>query len=167
MFCAADPAKIVSVPAIDYILETYTARLEHGLSSIAAIAVNAEGEIVYGGAFGRQSLDPSEDGSMRLDTVGWIGIRLHYQSYMLKPIQYLTHASSSLASCTKLMTAIAVMQCVERGQIGLDDDVGKVCPDLADPEVIDGFNEPDGSPIMRKASKPLTLRNLLSVDTDR
>jgi len=30
----------------------------------------------------------------------------------------------STASCTKLMTSIAAMQCVERGQASLDMDVG-------------------------------------------
>ncbi|KAG8884487.1 hypothetical protein FRB98_002386 [Tulasnella sp. 332] len=134
----ANPTDIVRVPVIDSILETYIIKPEHGLSGVAAVAVNRSGEVVYSGAFGRRSLDPLEEGPMRLDTVNWI------------------------ASQTKLMTAIAVMQCVERGQIGLDDDVGKVCPDLANPEVIEGFNESDGTPNMRKATTPLTFRNLLS-----
>lgn len=55
------------------------------------------------------------------------------------------------------MTAIAVMQCVERGQIGLDDPIGNICPEMADPEVIEGFEE-DGTPRMRKAERKITLR---------
>lgn len=55
------------------------------------------------------------------------------------------------------MTAIAVMQCVERGQIGLDDPVGAVFPELAEIEIIEGF-EDDGKPKTRKAEEKLTLR---------
>jgi CubicO group peptidase (beta-lactamase class C family) len=40
------------------------------------------------------------------------------------------NATFILASCTKLMTSIAALQCVERGQVGLDDDLGEVVPEL-------------------------------------
>lgn len=75
---AGPTTKIVSVPAVDGILERYIARFECGLSGVAAMAVNRAGGIVYSGAFGRRSLDVSEQGPMRLDTVGWIGKSLFY-----------------------------------------------------------------------------------------
>ncbi|EGE85725.1 hypothetical protein RJZ56_000207 [Blastomyces dermatitidis] len=65
------------------------------------------------------------------------------------------------ASMTKVFTAVAVMVAVERGLITLDDDVGKVVPELAELEILEGFEE-DGKPIVRKASKKLTLRRLLT-----
>ncbi|PGH03160.1 hypothetical protein GX51_04195 [Blastomyces parvus] len=65
------------------------------------------------------------------------------------------------ASMTKVFTAVAVMVAVERGLISLDDDVGKVVPELAEPEILEGFEE-DGKPIVRKASKKLTLKRLLT-----
>ena len=62
-----------------------------------------------------------------------------------------------MASCTKLMTSIAALQCVERGQIKLDDAVSKVLPELKDLEIIKGFAE-DGSLTYQKAKNFITLR---------
>jgi CubicO group peptidase (beta-lactamase class C family) len=63
----------------------------------------------------------------------------------------------SAMSLTKLVSAISVMQLVEKGMISLDADVGEVVPELAHKEIIHGFQE-DGKPILTKATKPLTLR---------
>lgn len=56
------------------------------------------------------------------------------------------------------MTTIAVMQCVERGQLSLDDDVTKVLPELTGREIIKGFEEDSGKSILVPNSKPITLR---------
>ncbi|KAI1615242.1 beta-lactamase/transpeptidase-like protein [Exophiala viscosa] len=53
------------------------------------------------------------------------------------------------------------MQVVEKGMVGLDDDLGKVVPDLSDLQVLDGFDE-NGKAILTKATKALTLRHLLT-----
>jgi len=62
------------------------------------------------------------------------------------------------ASCTKLMTSIAALQCVERGQIGLDDDVSQTLTELKDIQVLTGFDEGTGNPISKKAENKITLR---------
>ena len=49
------------------------------------------------------------------------------------------------------------MQLVEKGKIGLDDDLGKAIPQLSKIEVLKGFDD-DGKPIMEKKTKPITLR---------
>jgi len=67
------------------------------------------------------------------------------------------NATFIMASCTKLMTSIAALQCVERGQIKLDDAVSKVLPELKDLEIITGFAE-DGSLTYQKAKNSITLR---------
>ena len=67
------------------------------------------------------------------------------------------NATFIMASCTKLMTSIAALQCVERGQIKLDDAVSKVLPELKDLEIITGFSE-DGSLTYQKAKTEITLR---------
>jgi methyl acetate hydrolase len=66
-----------------------------------------------------------------------------------------------LASLTKTVTAVAAMQLVERGMVGLDDPIGSVLPQLAHPEVLEGFAD-DGAPILRPARQQITLRRLLS-----
>jgi CubicO group peptidase (beta-lactamase class C family) len=58
---------------------------------------------------------------------------------------------------TKLMTTVAAMQCVERGLIGLDDDVSSVLHEWKDAEILDGFDE-SGKPKLRKAKNKITLR---------
>jgi methyl acetate hydrolase len=66
-----------------------------------------------------------------------------------------------LASLTKTVTAVAAMQLVERGMLGLDDPIGSVLPQLAHPDVLEGFAD-DGTPILRPARQQITLRRLLS-----
>lgn len=66
-----------------------------------------------------------------------------------------------IASMTKAITAAAAMQCVERGRLSLDAPIARVLPELADPQVLEGF-APDGTPRLRKARAPITLRHLLT-----
>ena len=64
----------------------------------------------------------------------------------------------TMASCTKLLTTIAVLQCVERGLIGLDDDVARILPELAELEILTGMDSSTGIPILKKRTKAITLR---------
>lgn len=66
-----------------------------------------------------------------------------------------------LASKTKLMTSIAVLQLVERGLVKLDDDVAPLLPALAKQPILTGFGE-DGTPITKERSGPITLHQLLT-----
>jgi CubicO group peptidase (beta-lactamase class C family) len=61
------------------------------------------------------------------------------------------------ASMAKLVTTIAVLQCIEKGLIEMDDPVEKFLPELADPDILEGFSD-DGEPILRKAKEKITLR---------
>lgn len=63
-------------------------------------------------------------------------------------------------SCTKLLTTIAVLQCVENGLIGLDDPVDGVLPELREPDII--TPEPDGSFKLTPAKNKITLRHLVT-----
>ena len=50
----------------------------------------------------------------------------------------------AMASCTKLMTVIAVLQCVERDLFDLDEDVAQVLPELRNLEIApkaEGLND--------------------------
>jgi hypothetical protein len=61
-----------------------------------------------------------------------------------------------IASSTKLVTSVAAMQCVERGLIGLEDDVSVLLPELKDAQVFTGIE--DGKPVLKKAKNTITLR---------
>lgn len=63
-----------------------------------------------------------------------------------------------IASCTKLMTSIAVMQCVERGLVAINTDVAVILPELAAQGIITGFDEATGEPIINKRQKTINLR---------
>lgn len=63
-----------------------------------------------------------------------------------------------IASCTKLMTSIAAMQCVERGFVTLDTYVAEILPELAAHGVLTGFDEVTGEPIINKSENTMILR---------
>src|SRR6202012_176776 len=65
------------------------------------------------------------------------------------------------ASMTKAITAAAGMQLVEQGKLALDTPIGNVLPDLAAPQVLEGFDA-NGEPKLRPATKPITLRHLMT-----
>lgn len=62
-----------------------------------------------------------------------------------------------LASQTKLLTSIAALQVVEAGLFRLDDDVAKVLPELAQQQVLHGFDEND-KPVLTERKNPITLK---------
>jgi CubicO group peptidase (beta-lactamase class C family) len=66
-----------------------------------------------------------------------------------------------IASMTKALVSVGVMQLVEAGQFDLDAPIGDVLPELADPQVLTGFAG-DGGPNLRPAARPITMRHLLT-----
>ncbi|KAK7470284.1 hypothetical protein VKT23_001715 [Stygiomarasmius scandens] len=112
-----------------------TSRGEQTLPGVVVIAGNKDGPIFHE-TFGFQSLDPSSPPVSKENTF-WI------------------------ASCTKLITAIAVLQIVERGKVDLDEDVTKIIPEWKDQEVLLGFDEA-GKPIVKKMEEKMTLRHCLT-----
>ena len=89
-------------------------RAETGaIPGVVAMAATGR-ELIYQGAFGRRDLSKSEP--MTPDSVFWI------------------------ASMTKAVTAVAAMQLVEQGRLALDSPIGTVLPELASPQVLEGFD---------------------------
>lgn len=72
-------------------------------------------------------------------------------------------------SCTKIITMIAAMQCVERGLFYLDDPVEQYTPDFSDMVVVDEFDfgfpmvMPKSSDPMHPAIGKITIRRLMSM----
>lgn len=58
---------------------------------------------------------------------------------------------------TKIITTTCFMQLVERGEIGLDDDVRPRIPELAKMQILRGFDDND-KPILEDNTKSITLR---------
>ena len=101
---------------------------------VVAMAANREGAL-YEGAFGRRGLPGGA--AMSPDTIFWI------------------------ASMTKAITSTAAMKLVEDGKLALDRPIADVLPELASPQVLEGFDD-KGEPRLRPARRPITLRHLLT-----
>ncbi|KIV85288.1 hypothetical protein PV11_00996 [Exophiala sideris] len=67
-----------------------------------------------------------------------------------------------IASCTKLMTTIAALQCVDKGLLTLDGDVSSILPEFRHPNILIDFDSKTGEPAFKKASNKVTLRQLLT-----
>ena len=67
----------------------------------------------------------------------------------------------AIASMTKAITTVAALQLVEQGKVKLDEPVSKYLPQLAKPDVLDGFDA-NGKPRLRPARTSMTLHHLLT-----
>jgi len=98
------------------------------------MAANRDG-LLYKGAFGRRALP--DGAAMTADTVFWI------------------------ASMTKAITSAAAMQLVEQGTLALDEPIANILPELARPQVLEGFDTA-GEPRLRPARRAITLHHLIT-----
>jgi CubicO group peptidase (beta-lactamase class C family) len=121
-----------SLPQVDRVLKSTTARGD--IPGVVAMAATREGP-VYQRAFGKRALPDGP--AMTADTVFWI------------------------ASMTKAITSTAAMQLVEQGKLSLDRPIAEVLPELAAPQVLEGFDAA-GEPKLRPARRPITLRHLIT-----
>jgi len=117
---------------IDQVLRQKSDTLE--IPGVVAMAASGQ-ELIYQGAFGKRDL--SKDAAMTTDSVFWI------------------------ASMTKAITTAAGMQLVEQGRLALDAPIGTVLPNLAAPQVLEGFDA-NGEPRLRPARSAITLRQLMT-----
>ena len=101
---------------------------------VVAMAATTEG-VFYEGAFGLRDL--AKGLAMALGTV------------------------FRIASMTKAVTSVAALQLVEQGKLTLDGPLPDIDPALSAPQVLEGF-DPSGTPRLRPARRPITLRHLLT-----
>lgn len=118
--------------AIDRILSEAVASGE--VPGVVAAVGDHDGTI-YEGAFGLRGLGRPDP--MTPDTVAWI------------------------ASMTKAVTTVALLQLVERGVVDLDAPAGRYCPDIGKVQVLSDFDAA-GQPVLRAPSRPVTVRDLLT-----
>ena len=125
-------ARPVDRRVIDALLSRAT---ETGAAAgVVAMATTAE-DLLYAGCSG--AADLASGNPMRLDSV------------------------FRLRSMTKAISAVAIMQLVERGLLDLDAPIARVLPQIALPMVVDGFDAGE-RPRLRPAAGPITLRHLLT-----
>ncbi|HZP39276.1 MAG TPA: serine hydrolase domain-containing protein [Methylomirabilota bacterium] len=121
-----------SLPHVDAVLRSAVDAGE--IPGVVALAATPRG-LLYEGAGGRRVLGGAE--AMTPDTV------------------------FRIASMTKAIASVAAMQQVEQGRLALDAPVPAIDPTLGAPQVLEGFDA-DGTPRLRPARRPITLRHLLT-----
>lgn len=75
-----------------------------------------------------------------------------------------TDATFWIASCSKLLTTIALLQCVERGIVTLDEDIcaSHLLPEWRDAPILTGFSAEDDTPQFVPSGRRMTARQLLT-----
>ena len=131
MLVASPARKILGAVTLDSTLRDGIARRR--IPCVVGMVATAD-KILYSGAFGtRDSSGPA-----------------------VKP-----DSIFAIASMTKAITTTAAMQLVEQGKVTLDEPVSKHLPQLANLEVLEGFNLL-GRPVLRPARQQVTLKHLLT-----
>jgi methyl acetate hydrolase len=67
-----------------------------------------------------------------------------------------------IASMTKPVTSVALMQLIEQGRLGLDDPAEKYLPELVGLKVIESFDKTTGAYQVRPVSRPPTVKHFLT-----
>ncbi len=108
-----------------------------GIPGCVAVVVGKDGKTIFSHASGNKGSETQDP--MTLDTVFWI------------------------ASCTKMIGGIAVMQLVEQGKLALDDAdlVEKICPELKDVKILQDVDA-KGKPTFVEKKNRITLKMLLT-----
>jgi len=91
---------------------------------------------------------------------------VHFKSYGYsnynKKIKFKNNDIFRIASMTKIMTSIAVLQLVEDNKISLTDPIENFIPEFKNLTVIESFNTNDGTFTARPAKNKITLKHLLT-----
>jgi CubicO group peptidase (beta-lactamase class C family) len=119
--------------AIDAALERAVARRD--VPGVVAIAADRRG-VFYRGAAGVASAQPARP--MSVDAI------------------------FGIASMTKAVTSVALMQLVDENKVALDDPASKYLPAFATLQVITSFDHATGAYTLAPASRPITIRHLLT-----
>lgn len=102
--------------------------------SVALIA--KDGKIVYHKSFGQRDMDAGD--AMATDDL------------------------FRIASMTKPITSLAILQLVEQGKLAFDDPVERYIPEFANLQILESLNNADTSYTSRPASTTLTIHHLLT-----
>lgn len=105
------------------------------LLAAALVVVNQDG-VVYSNAVGRLDF-PTSSAAYTTSSISWI------------------------ASMTKLLTATCLLQLVENCVLTLDRDLRPIVPQLAEMQILRGFDSSD-VPILEPNTRPITLHHLLT-----
>ncbi len=129
-------APTIATAQLDGVDAVLRAATEDGrVAGVVAMAVTRDG-VVYEGAFGKRDVAGGVDATV--------------------------DSLFRIASMTKPITSVVVMQLVDDGLVALDDPAATHTVGLRDVQVLTGFDPNTGKPTFREPSRPLTVRHLLT-----
>ncbi|KAI0009610.1 beta-lactamase/transpeptidase-like protein [Xylariaceae sp. FL0662B] len=118
--------------------KVYEEAVESGLlPGVSLLAGDRDGNVIYSKSLGRATTKEAHDLPFTSDTI------------------------CSIASMSKLMTSVAVLQCVEDKVLDLDTDVRPDLPEMGKYGIITSFDDETGATFVPDAT-PVTLRMLLT-----
>ena len=145
---------LFAVAAVSVAHASVTRTGELSAESKAAITQKLEQAAQRGDTPGAVALVVDRDGVLYEAAVG--------KADLTRGTAMRTDAIFNIASMTKPVTSVAIMQLHEQGKLGLDDPVSKYLPGFDKLQVITHFNEADGSVQSKPAKHVMTLRHLLT-----
>ena len=141
--------------------------------ALAIVAAGLGGAAHAQNSSGAAAIDASLRGAVeRKDVPGVVALVVDKQRVLYQGAFGVTDAASGrpltadalfrIASMTKAVTSLALMQLVEQGKIALDDPAEKYLLQLANLKVIESFNAATGDYKLRPVAKPPTVRHSLT-----
>ncbi|GAA5974486.1 hypothetical protein JCM11641_003249 [Rhodosporidiobolus odoratus] len=113
----------------------------HNLPRAAVLAATSSTPVLYSGAGGYEQVP-------------------HNAADLPSAVKLTEDSSFTLWSCTKLPTAIATLQLVEQGKVGLQSNASQWVPELKVLKLFTGFGE-DGEPVLMENKTVVTVEMLI------
>ncbi|KAI2467958.1 beta-lactamase/transpeptidase-like protein [Annulohypoxylon bovei var. microspora] len=124
---------------IDQVDKIYEEAIASGLlPGVSLFAGDKNGNVLYSKSFGKASLEEGDSRPFTDSTV------------------------AAIASMSKLMTSVAVLQCIEDEILDLDEEVTSLRPEMGKYGLITGFDDAKNSATFAPNPTPITLRMLLT-----
>jgi len=141
--------------------------------SIGVAAAALDGSASAQNSAGSAALDASLRGAVeRKDVPGVVALITNRERVLYRSAFGVADVSTGrplaadalfrIASMTKPVTSVALMQLVEQGRLGLDDAAEKYLPELVGLKVFEKFDPATGAYQLRPAAKPPTVRHFLT-----
>lgn len=141
--------------------------------SIGVAAAAVDGSASAQNSAGSAALDASLRGAVeRKDVPGVVALITNRERVLYRSAFGVADVSTGrplaadalfrIASMTKPVTSVALMQLVEQGRLGLDDAAEKYLPELVGLKVFEKFDPATGAYQLRPAAKPPTVRHFLT-----
>lgn len=136
-FKKVDPSAAgFSVDRLERLDQWISSMVEQNVIAGATVMISRKGKLAYSESFGKSNVESQRDMT--------------------------TNDLFKIASMSKVITSVAVLQMYEKGLFLLDDPISKYIPELEKMEVLSSFNEADSTFTTVPSKTPITIRHLLT-----